>query len=772
MADEKDIDLRIGLDTSEVSAGSDRVEQELEKVGAAGEAAGRQAGDGMKVLSEATDRARAAMQKVLDAPDLSSFETAVVEARNALATFRSAAESVAEELDGPVVEANRAAADAMEKMIDVAGTKVEKAMAGAGAELAKLGEEGKQAASALARLEAAGDSPRGLIKNAAAAEVAVGRLREAIDKATAEGKTFGPEVAASLAQAERQIEDAARKSRELADAAGDLGARGDQAAKGFEAMAGSAGSAEGILGQLANTSSKTEQAIAQVGFGVLAASEAFDFGYRKGEQLRETLTALGVPLPNLSTGLSTAIVNIERYVRSTNQAEGASKLLGGTFVEMAAKLALVAAGYAKAETVENEAIRRAREYQELREAIAKSESALATAFAQSGTSWNQGSDALAKLNLALADGELRLSRAMKSEKDWNVELRENGETYQKLAAQAREWGVELEKVSPRLAVAAEESRKYTDSWRAVEAAMKSVPETLVKLIPAVQNSTKGFTELENVVLKLAESNKISLTSLEEIVKKEMERQGATGQTKAAYEALLDAIDRLQSKGVETVRQIDLETDARARLEKQVRVNAEQAEKEFQAKLQRWAKEDARSNVTSPVEGQFKREHDAAVAAAVATGQFGTSLDRVAEAVVAAGGELKVGVPVFLQVTEVAEEMTQAFLKAAVAARQLREEQAESLSVTKGWTDYVIGLKQGYDDGIISLTTYISLLGAFRTQITQLFAGATGEAADAVKALQDLVTGLMSNIGPRDAGSGNRLLDDLNRSVKDAKGGKK
>ena len=201
----------------------------------------------------------------------------------------------------------------------------------------------------------------------------------------------------------------------------------------------------------------------------------------------------------------------------------------------------------------------------------------------------------------------------------------------------------------------------------------------------------------------------------------------------------------------------------------------EAEKAFQEKQRRWAIEDARGtggNFSAPVVQGYEAIRQAAIGAAAAQGQFGTDLDMVAKQVVALGGELKVGVPILLQVKEATEQVTKAFLDAAVAARTLREEQAQALDVTKGWTDYVIGLKEGYDNGVTSLTTYISLLGDFRAQITQMFAGATGDAAEAVKALQDLIAGLMSNIGPRAAGSGNRQLDDLNRAIDAAKNRKK
>ena len=158
-------------------------------------------------------------------------------------------------------------------------------------------------------------------------------------------------------------------------------------------------------------------------------------------------------------------------------------------------------------------------------------------------------------------------------------------------------------------------------------------------------------------------------------------------------------------------------------------------------------------------------------AEIANQDFGTSLDYVAKRVVETGGTLTVGVPILLSVTEATREMTDAMLDAAVATGKLRAEQAQALDATKGWTDYVLALKAGYDNGVTSLGSYMQQLIAFKSQITQMFAGATGDAKEAVTALQDLIQSLMGNIGPGQASSGNTLLDELNKSVAAAKGKK-
>ena len=159
-----------------------------------------------------------------------------------------------------------------------------------------------------------------------------------------------------------------------------------------------------------------------------------------------------------------------------------------------------------------------------------------------------------------------------------------------------------------------------------------------------------------------------------------------------------------------------------------------------------AAEDAASNRTSRAPEQFRYIQDAAVGAAVAAGEFGSSLDRVAEVVVATGGTMTVGTTMMIQYAEATREATQALLDQAVASRALREEQAQALEAVKGWTDYVLTLQQGYESGATSLYNYVTQLAAFKTQLLQLFGGVTGQAKEELQAMIDLIQKLISTAG--------------------------
>lgn len=194
-----------------------------------------------------------------------------------------------------------------------------------------------------------------------------------------------------------------------------------------------------------------------------------------------------------------------------------------------------------------------------------------------------------------------------------------------------------------------------------------------------------------------------------------------------------------------------------------------ADAAYQAKLDRWAKEDAAANRTSKAPDEYKAIQDAAFGAAVANGELGTSLDRVAEAVVATGGTMTVGAPILITITEASEEATAALLRQAEAWGVLTKAQSEHMGATKGWTDYVLAMKDAYEAGTSSLYNYITGLSAFKTQLLQMYAGATGAAKEAVDAMVALIEKLMQTAGGRDTGSGNSNVDNLNRALERDRG---
>jgi len=128
--------------------------------------------------------------------------------------------------------------------------------------------------AALTRMEKASDSPKTLMRAAAAAKIELDEMRDAAERL---GQVT-PQMAQKFADAEQKINAAAGKARTFADAAGDLATRGNLAAQGMEAMAGRAGSVEGVLGLMKDTGGKTAQVLADIGFSVIAANQALELG--------------------------------------------------------------------------------------------------------------------------------------------------------------------------------------------------------------------------------------------------------------------------------------------------------------------------------------------------------------------------------------------------------------------------------------------------------------------------------------------------------------
>jgi len=172
-----------------------------------------------------------------------------------------------------------------------------------------------------------------------------------------------------------------------------------------------------------------------------------------------------------------------------------------------------------------------------------------------------------------------------------------------------------------------------------------------------------------------------------------------------------------------------------------------------------------SQAAAEAAGVAQRDHTTAVQQAESANQdFGTSLDYVAQKVVEHGGTLTAGAPIWLTVAQATDEATASLLRYMEASRALREEQVAALDATKGWTDYVIALKEGFDSGVTSLYNYTTELQRFKTQLLQLFGSAQGEAKESLQAMIDLIQKLIATAG---AGGSNKYDPSMAGRLEDA-----
>jgi len=146
--------------------------------------------------------------------------------------------------------------------------------------------------AAMAKLASAPDTPGALAKAVAKARIEIEDLRVALEKTPASAKKMEA-IGVALAKADAAIAKATERAGRLKDATEEVGGRMQVAAKGAEALTGSFGSLQGILGKMADSTSASSQAFASLGFKALAAGEAFDFGYEKGQKINKFLEEHG-----------------------------------------------------------------------------------------------------------------------------------------------------------------------------------------------------------------------------------------------------------------------------------------------------------------------------------------------------------------------------------------------------------------------------------------------------------------------------------------------
>lgn len=495
--------------------------------------------------------------------------------------------------------------------------------------------------AALAKLAKAPDTPMALARATAKVKVEVDELRAALEKTPASAEKMKA-ITAALAQADAAMQRSIVRAGKLGEANEEVKQKMGLTAKGAESLGNSFGSLDGIMGKMGDSSSAVSQGIAKVGFSVMAAATAFEFGYSAGEKFRTGLTAMGVQLPDLSDKMGAVVLALESTVR----------------------------GYKEAELVESAAMVRARQIIALREQQAKAEQSLANELAKSGLVWKDANAereaVIAKLNAA----EFALARVAKTEQAWTEAVKVNAAELQKLRKEADEHGIALDKVAPRTAAAAAEADKYAASARNAAAAT-------TEATAAVASSEVAW---DKVIDTLA---------------------GAV----AAYDSAAAAATRLR--------------------------NEESAARNFS---------------TPETANNLARIQYEAVGAAAAAGQFGTSLDTVAQKVVSLNGSLTVQQQIWLSVAMASDEATAALYRQVEATRALSDQQKESLDAVRGWSDYLIALKEGYESGVTSLGSYIQQLIAFKSQLEQMFAGVSGAAADSLNEMIQLIETLLQTAG--------------------------
>ena len=501
--------------------------------------------------------------------------------------------------------------------------------------------------AAMQKLAKAPDTPRALGVAIAKARVEIEDFRAALEKTPASAEKMKA-INAALAQADQAIQASTLRAGRLKDAMGDSATQMGVAGKGAEALAGSFGSLQGILGKMADSTSATSQNIAKLGFSLMAAGQAFKFGYEEGEQFRKVMEEIGIRLPSLSDGLADMIMEMDRFRSSTDQTVTAGTVLKDTIFNLVTGTHGLGEAYRTIEAPESAAMERARQIISLREQQAAAEATLSKAMQASGVVWKDAEAERAKTVAQLNAIEMALARTGKSEEAYGAAVRENSKVLLDVAKAANEQGIALDKVAPRTAAAAAEAQRLADAQKAVAAATKATSTSLQEEVDALNKAVEAAVRM----------------------RQQAEADGAAQRDRTTA---TEASERAQRTWNE-------------------------ATHDGVTEMNGWV----------GVQGAATR--------------------------------------VYLQIAEASKEATKALLDQALATKALREEQAQSLEAAKGWTDYVIALKEGYESGTTSLTTYIGELARFRAQLLQIFGGVTGKAKEELQAMIDLITKLISTAG--------------------------
>lgn len=318
--------------------------------------------------------------------------------------------------------------------------------------------------AAIEKLSRAPDTPIALAKAVAKAKLEVDDLRAALDKTPVSAERMKA-ISAALEQAESAMQGAIERAGKLKESQEEVAQQMGLTAKGAESLGNSFGSLDGVLGKMADSSSKASQNVAKVAFSVLAAGQAFKLGYEAGESFRKGLEAIGVTLPDLSDKAGALVLTIESMVR----------------------------GYEKAELVESAAMNRARQIIALREAQAKSELALAKAIAASGVEWKSADAEREKVMQKINAIEQILSRASKSEEAYRKTIAQNAPVLAEVAEQANRYGIALGAVAPRTSAAAKAAEEFIAKQKEMAAA---VPEATAAVSAQQEQMAMGEAEIK------------------------------------------------------------------------------------------------------------------------------------------------------------------------------------------------------------------------------------------------------------------------------------
>ena len=114
-------------------------------------------------------------------------------------------------------------------------------------------------------------------------------------------------------------------------------------------------------------------------------------------------------------------------------------------------------------------------------------------------------------------------------------------------------------------------------------------------------------------------------------------------------------------------------------------------------------------------------------------------------------------PILMTVTAATQAQTDALVALLKAQNAYTDAVANTLTVAKGWNDYLATLADSYKTGAIDLIQYKQSLEDFQTQLEQTFSGATGNAKKQLDAMTQAIQTLINTAGAGNAGTGDTSI---------------
>lgn len=596
--------------------------------------------------------------------------------------------------------------------------------------------------AALEKLAKAPDTPMALARATAKAKVEIDELRAALEKTPASAEKMKA-ITAALAQADAAMQKSIARAGKLGEAQEEVKQKMGLTAKGAESLGNSFNSLDGIMGKMADSSSAASQNIAKIGFSMMAAATAFKLGYDAGTKFNTFLQEHGNYLEKIIDlqirqidGLGTTKDLLTALPVAMNSTLKAQQDLTKETAATLDALEKEAGGWKDLDKVRAEAMQRAddisKRYNQLKaagkdwrgdmELQAGSIKATTELLQRLGVQFADMPLGFEKASKHVAEFELRLIAAANAAVLTGDGVRGLRDTLELLPKNLKDFS--LTEVMDGLAKAIKSARESGDGWEVI---LSDYSRELAALAKAAREAgNEGLAQFRTKILDLVPAHQAATIAVSDQAKA----------TKKAVDEIVADYDRLAAAAAKS--------------------RAEQSA--------------ARNFATPETADNLKRIQFDAVGAAAAAGQFGTSLDTVAKKVVSLNGQLTVHQQIWLSVAMASDEATAALYRQIEATRALSDTQIASLDAARGWSDYLIALKEGYESGVTSLGSYIQQLVAFKSQLEQMFAGVTGAAADSLNEMIQLIETLLATAGaggPESRGGGyaGQFQRDMNKKGK-------